>query len=319
VAGALGAVPTDALIVAGPPGAVPTDALAAVGSLDALRQFGAVRAVRAVMTPTADAVAFAVTNLGDTWFLMVALTLFYWYGSEQGGSDAPAGSRARGARGRADGALAVALALGGLALVVALKHLFGLPRPPAALRAYPADGLGFPSGHALGSTVAWGAMAALGARWDRRRALAVAAPVVLAVGLSRVVLGVHYLGSVLAGFAVGAAFLAAGLRYVRGTPLLAFAAAGALAVLAAATGAVADGATALGGAVGGAVVVRTLDLEGPVHPAVAVASLAVFGGLFVAALALEPPWPVLLAANAVVVGGLLAVPAAGRRLSADGA
>lgn len=296
MAGALGAVPHDALAAV-----VGADPLAATG-LDALRQLGAVRAIRAVMTPTTDGVAFAVTNLGDTWFLMVALTLFYWYGSD-----------------REDGTLAVALALGGLALVTFLKHLFGLPRPPASLQAYPADGLGFPSGHALGSTVAWGAMAYLGSRWDRRRALAVAAPVALAVGLSRVVLGVHYLGSVLAGFAAGVAFLAAGLRYARGKPLLAFAAAGALAVLAAATGAVADGATALGGAVGGAVAVRTLDLEGPVHPAVAVASLAVFGGLFVAALALEPPWPLLLAANAVVVGGLLSVPAAGRRLSGDGA
>jgi membrane-associated phospholipid phosphatase len=265
--------------------------LAVHGVFDALRKTGAVGTVRDAMTPTTDAVAFAVTNLGDTAVLLVALTLFFWYASE-----------------REDGALAVALALGALALVTFLKHLFGLPRPPAALQAYPADGLGFPSGHALGSTVAWGAMAYLGDRWDRRRGLAVAAPLVVAIGFSRVVLGVHYLGSVLAGFAIGLVFLVVMLRVAHEEPVRAFAVAAALAVLAAASGAVADGATALGGVAGGAVVVWHLDLEGSVHPAVAVAGLVVFGGIFVGTLSLEPPWPALLLANGVVVGGLFAVP-----------
>lgn len=278
-------------------------------ALDAARQVGAVEFFRGVMTPTADTLAFAVTNLGDSWFLLVALTLFYWYGSDHRGSDAPSSPRARGARGRDDGALAVGLALGALALVTMLKHLFALGRPPAALQAYPEDGLGFPSGHAMGSTVAYGAMGYLGARWDRRRGLAVAAVVAAAVGLSRTVLGVHYLGSVLAGFAIGAAFLWAMLRWTREDPTWAFAVVAVLAVGAMAAGALADGASALGGAVGGAAVVRTVDLEGSVHPGTAVAGLVVFGGVFVAALSAEPPWPGLLAANAVVVGGLLAVPA----------
>jgi hypothetical protein len=52
-----------------------------------------------------------------------------------------------------------------------------------------------------------------------------------------------------------------------------------------------------------------LDLEGSVHPAVAVAGLVVFGGIFVGTLSLEPPWPALLVANGVVVAGLFAVPA----------
>jgi membrane-associated phospholipid phosphatase len=264
----------------------------AASSLDALRQFGAVETVRAVLSPTADAVAFAVTNLGDSWFLLVALTLFYWYASE-----------------REDGALAVALALAALALVTFLKHAFAMPRPPAALQAYPEDGYGFPSGHALGSTVAWGAMAWLGDRWERRHGLAVAVPVVVAVGFSRVVLGVHYLGSVLAGFAIGVVFLAGILRFARDSLVWPFATAAGLAILAAATGAVADGATVLGGVVGGGLAWWRLDLEGTVHPVAAVGGLVVFGGVFVAALAAEPPWPVLVVADAVVVGGLFAVPA----------
>lgn len=269
------------------------------GTIDALRQTGAVETIRASMTPTLDAVGYAVTNLGDTWFLLVALTLFYWYGTD-----------------RDDGVLAVAIALGGLGLVTFLKHLFGLPRPPAELQAYAADSYGFPSGHALGSAVAWGAMAWLGDRWNRRHALAVAAPTVLAVGLSRVVLGVHYLGSVLAGFAIGLAFLAAMLRFTRDDPLWAFAVAAALAIGAAAAGALADGATAVGGALGGAAALYYVDVEGPVHPAAAVAALVGFGGLFAGALALEPPWPALLVVNAVVVAGLLSTPAMGRAVAA---
>lgn len=260
--------------------------------IDGLRRVGAVRSIREVMTPTADAVVYAVTNLGDSWFLLVALTLFYWYGSD-----------------RDDGALAVALALGALALVTFLKHLFGLPRPPEHLQAYHAEGLGFPSGHALGSTVAWGAMAYLGNRWERRRALAVAAPVVLAIGLSRVVLGVHYLGSVLAGFAVGLAFLAAVLHYARDRPVWVFGAVGVIAVLGMAVGGVADGASAVGGAVGGALVVQFVDRERDLHPVAALVGIVVFGGLFVAAVALDPLWPGLLVANGVVVAGLLAMPA----------
>lgn len=286
----------EALLVGWPPEALsvawPPETLLAGGPLDSLRQFGAVRAIREVMTPTADAVVFAVTNLGDTWFLLVALTLFYWYGSD-----------------RDDGALAVGLALGALALVTFLKHLFGLPRPPAHLQAYPAEDMGFPSGHALGSTIAWGAMAYLGTRWDRRRGLAVAAPVVLAIGFSRVVLGVHYLGSVLAGFAAGLVFLATVLHYARGAPLRALAVAGGVAVLAMLVGGVADGASALGGAAGGALVVTKVDVEGSLHPVGAVAGLVVFGGIFVGALAVEPPWPGLLVVNAAVVAGLLAMPA----------
>lgn len=260
--------------------------------LDALRRLGAVEAVREATTPTLDAVVFAVTNLGDTWFLLVALTLFYWYASD-----------------RDDGALAVGLALGGLALVTFLKHLFGLPRPPADLQAYAVDGYGFPSGHAVGSTVSWGAMAWLGDRWDRRRGVAVAAPVVLAVGLSRVVLGVHYLGSVLAGFAAGLAFLVGVLWLARTAPLRAFGVTAVLAALAMAAGATGDGATALGGAVGGGAAVVAVDREGAVHPAGAVGGLAGFGGLFVAAAAVAPSWPALAAVNAVVVAGLLSLPA----------
>jgi membrane-associated phospholipid phosphatase len=79
---------------------------------------------------------------------------------------------------------------------------------------------GFPSGHATMSTLVYGGLALVHRRHvpsEGTVAAALAALVVLAVSLSRVVLGVHYLGDVLVGLLVGAVALAgfaAGRRYV---------------------------------------------------------------------------------------------------------
>ena len=91
-------------------------------------------------------------------------------------------------------------------MMVVLKTAIGAPRPPGAV----ADGFGFPSGHALMATVGYGALA-----WgSRRRWAAVAVGVVTVVGLSRVVIGAHYLVDVLAGWAVGVGLLAASRSWV---------------------------------------------------------------------------------------------------------
>lgn len=102
-------------------------------------------------------------------------------------------------------ATALAIALGGFAATLALKHTFALPRPPGA----GTDGYGFPSGHALGATVVYGGLAAL---FDDRRLSAAAAGLVVVVAASRVVIGVHYLVDVVVGVAVGVGYLAAALR-----------------------------------------------------------------------------------------------------------
>ena len=104
-------------------------------------------------------------------------------------------------------ATAIALALGGLALTLALKHGFALPRPPGA----GADGFGFPSGHAIGATVVYGGLAGLAAP-DDRRVTRVAAALVVLVAVSRVLIGVHYLVDVVVGVAVGVGYLAVGFR-----------------------------------------------------------------------------------------------------------
>jgi undecaprenyl-diphosphatase len=80
-----------------------------------------------------------------------------------------------------------------------------------------ASSFSFPSGHALVSLAVYGSLALVVARHtrSRRRAaaiLAVAAIWILAIGFSRLYLGVHFLSDVLAGYAAGAAWLA--LLYV---------------------------------------------------------------------------------------------------------
>ncbi|MGZ8694249.1 MAG: phosphatase PAP2 family protein [Gaiellaceae bacterium] len=118
----------------------------------------------------------------------------------------------RGAR--ADAVL-VALALAGVLVVNPLfKEYFSRPRPAfhdpdLTLRTF-----SFPSGHSMGAAAVYGALAIVVARHMRGTvwgpvAVAVAAVVVLVVGVSRVYLGAHYPTDVVAGFALGLAWLLA--------------------------------------------------------------------------------------------------------------
>ncbi|MGE0354169.1 MAG: phosphatase PAP2 family protein [Gemmatimonadales bacterium] len=104
--------------------------------------------------------------------------------------------------------MAVALAGAGL-LNQALKDVFQRPRPAFAAGM---DSWSFPSGHAMGSLVAWGMLAYLGTLVLPRRAarvvVALLVLVVLLIGLSRLYLGVHYLSDILAGYAAGSVWLA---------------------------------------------------------------------------------------------------------------
>lgn len=101
---------------------------------------------------------------------------------------------------------------GGALLGVVLKEVVGRARPDLLDAVSTAGGRSFPSGHALGGTVACGLLVlVLGALLPRAwRAVAWAAAVlaVVAVCFARVGLGVHYLTDVLAGVVVGVAWLA---------------------------------------------------------------------------------------------------------------
>ena len=114
---------------------------------------------------------------------------------------------------------AVFLAAAVLAPVInlGLKELVARPRPDADLWLVQETGYGFPSGHAVFAVAFLGAMAWLVSGWsllDERPVLrsAVRAALLLlalAVGFSRVYLGVHWPSDVIAGFLFGGLYLAA--------------------------------------------------------------------------------------------------------------
>ena len=102
--------------------------------------------------------------------------------------------------------------IGGL-LNRALKLLFARERPELAEALRHASGYSFPSGHAMGATIVFGALAYLAFRglrgWRQRgAALALATSMIVAISLSRVYLGVHWISDIAAGVAAGIIWLA---------------------------------------------------------------------------------------------------------------
>jgi membrane-associated phospholipid phosphatase len=109
--------------------------------------------------------------------------------------------------------LAITAGGGGL-LNLLLKQYFERARPDVAEMLRRANGYSFPSGHAMGSTVAFGALAYLAFRvlphWRwRAGAIALALALVTSVAASRVYLGVHWLSDVGAGIVAGGAWIMA--------------------------------------------------------------------------------------------------------------
>jgi undecaprenyl-diphosphatase len=102
--------------------------------------------------------------------------------------------------------------VGGALLNVALKAVFQRARPELDAPLGNALGWSFPSGHAMGAMVAYGMLSyLLVLRFGRSPApfiVAFASMLVLAVGFSRIYLGVHYFSDVLGGYLSGAAWLA---------------------------------------------------------------------------------------------------------------
>lgn len=156
-----------------------------------------------------------LTQLGDVWFVFVLMTLLYWLG-ERGFLPFD----------RRRAAFVFGVGLCTLAVVPLLKHTLTVPRPPGAgapargVEAIPpafrelytsaatGDGFGFPSGHAFGSTVVYGAIAWSLREYPRRPRLAGAAALVATISFSRIVLGVHHLLDLGAGILGGLALLA---------------------------------------------------------------------------------------------------------------
>jgi membrane-associated phospholipid phosphatase len=100
---------------------------------------------------------------------------------------------------------------GVLTLDPVLKALVGRLRPVVAHPIAYGNGDSFPSGHALGSIVCYGALFLVflpAARGVRRRVFVVViGALIAAIGISRLLLGVHYLSDVLGAWALGITWL----------------------------------------------------------------------------------------------------------------
>ncbi|QPV62531.1 phosphatase PAP2 family protein [Halosimplex litoreum] len=191
--------------------------------------------VRAAVPSWLVPVFRGITRLGNLGVFLAAFALDYWFGD------------------RERGAHAMGVVVAGMALLTALKHAFAAPRPPASVNAVPAGGHSFPSGHAMGATVAYGALALDLDVGSSRVRYAAAGGLVSLIALSRVVLGVHFVRDVLAGIVFGAVFLVVAFGLTGRDPRLAFLLAVAAALLAVAvSGADRDAVSLLGLAVGGA-------------------------------------------------------------------
>ncbi|MFB6296781.1 MAG: phosphatase PAP2 family protein [Halobacteriales archaeon] len=153
------------------------------------RGLGAIEAVRSLLPEGGVEALAALTALGDFVVVFLVLVAVYVFYDREGG------------------AVALVVFAGGALLITGLKAGLAMPRPPESLQAVPEDGYGFPSGHAFSATVGFGLLALVIRRGRRSVRFGLAALGIALVSLSRVAIGVHYAVDVLAGAALGVAYL----------------------------------------------------------------------------------------------------------------
>jgi membrane-associated phospholipid phosphatase len=144
-----------------------------------------------------------VTNLGEVWFCLFAASLIclFLYASRQQ---------------RFVPELFI-ISLGSALTVWGLKLLFALPRPQDPIALVMIDSFSFPSGHAAAAATLYGFLIwmMIGTKKIDARRITFATlffAIIIAVGLSRLYLGVHYLSDVIAGYLVGFVWVAIGTR-----------------------------------------------------------------------------------------------------------
>jgi membrane-associated phospholipid phosphatase len=104
---------------------------------------------------------------------------------------------------------------GGVVINQEMKLFFAKPRPELWPRLITDTTFSFPSGHAVGSMIIYGFMAYILAKKLREYKLyiyAIASTVIIATGLSRLYLGIHYPTDVIAGYGVGILWLTTCLK-----------------------------------------------------------------------------------------------------------
>jgi membrane-associated phospholipid phosphatase len=149
-------------------------------------------------SPAADVFWGALSQMNTETFMVLLMTLIFWCVDARSGW------------------LLANLYLASVVVHDSLKLVTNVSRPSAddvrVLHVETAFGSSMPSGHAQDATVFWGYVAW---RLRRRWVTALAAVMILLVAISRVYLGLHWPADVVAGIAVGAVILAAGIALSR--------------------------------------------------------------------------------------------------------
>jgi undecaprenyl-diphosphatase len=163
--------------------------------------------IHARVTPSGTRFFELVTYLGSPVFivlLVAAMAIWCWL-----------------RRDRVLAIAAVAVSAGQALLAGVLKASIHRQRPAFGAHFLHGQSFSFPSGHAFGSIVAYGMLGTLILTFykpPRVRKLvvqAIAGLIVLAIGVSRIYLGVHYPSDVIGGYAAGIAWLAICLTGIR--------------------------------------------------------------------------------------------------------
>lgn len=139
-----------------------------------------------------DVWAYTASFIGSNWAIVPTVACLSWYLFQ-----------------RHRRAAAIVLIVDTIAVVtidLALKQVFTRARPHLFDKlAIPTD-YSFPSGHSMSAVGVWGVIAAVMiSLFPQRRTLvlALAIPLILSIGLSRIYLGVHWPSDVLGGFLAG--------------------------------------------------------------------------------------------------------------------
>ena len=155
-------------------------------------------AIRRLHTTLLDQAMMGITFIGDpSVLLVVSLGVGIWLLQQKR---------------RASAATLALGAFGAIGLNVLLKHLFGRARPALWNRIVDVGQYSFPSGHAMVSLVIYGLIGyILTTRFPQQQKLIITLTVILivAIGFSRLYLGVHWPTDVLAGYAAGVVWLIA--------------------------------------------------------------------------------------------------------------
>jgi membrane-associated phospholipid phosphatase len=146
--------------------------------------------------PTLDAVMLFITALADPpMVITVFITTIIWLGIK---------------RRYADVARFVTVCVGGVLINQVMKLFFAKPRPELWTRLITEHSFSFPSGHAVGSMVVYGFIAYILGRellQYKGYIYPTASILIIAIGFSRLYLGVHYPTDIIAGYGVGILWL----------------------------------------------------------------------------------------------------------------